>query len=200
MKRILLILSLLIAMPVFGMQTAHASVWSWSSLISRMTNAVSQKPALVGLGALAVAAATYGIYSFYKKQPQVQLQAPRPKLELLYLGQDYKPAQETLKNISPHLQKNYKDFLVLLKKATESDLKRFDAMVEKNMIGAVSFDCLHVWDMSPDIAQQAPLRTIKDYVHFVKVFAKDQLLEKDMRQAQANLKSLQEAVERFLTN
>lgn len=198
MKRMFLILSLLIALPAFPMQTAVASSWSWNSLVSSLTNMVREKPALFGLGAVALAASAFGVYNVCKaKKPEMQ----KPRPHHLYPDQEYQAVTDTLKNISPNQQIIYRKFLLMLQKAAESDLFRLECMLKENMIGSVSFDCLHVWDMHTELATALPLRTIKDYTIFVRGFSNTPLITNmAVQQAHANVKTLQEAVEAFMKN
>lgn len=199
MKRILFfIFTLALATPVIPMETAVAASWSWKSIVSSLTNTVREKPALIGVGAVALAAAAFGVYSFYKpKKPEMQ----RPRPHHLHPDEEYQPVTDTLKNISLNQQIKYRNFLQMLKKAAESDLRRLDCMLKGNMAGYFSFDCLFVWDMHKELAQALPLRTIKDYTVFVRGFTKTALTtEQDVQQAHANVKALQEAVEAFINN
>jgi hypothetical protein len=197
MKRLLFAI-LILANTTCPMETAKASSWSWKSIVSAFSNTVREKPALIGLGAVALAAAAYSVYSFCKTQ-KPEMERPRP--QHLHSDQEYKPVTDTLSKISPDQQKQLKPFLQMLKKAAESDLFRLECMLKENMIGSVSFDCLYVWDMHKELAAALPLRTIKDYTVFVRGFSTEPLTtEKDVQQAYANVKSLQEAVEAFMKN
>jgi hypothetical protein len=197
MKKTLL-LFLVCATPALSMNRQVGLSWSWKSIVSALSNTVREKPALIGLGAVALAAAAYSVYSFCKTQ-KPEMERPRP--QHLHSDQEYKPVTDTLSKISPDQQKQLKPFLQMLKKAAESDLFRLECMLKENMIGSVSFDCLHVWDMHKELAAALPLRTIKDYTVFVRGFSTEPLTtEKDVQQAYANVKSLQEAVEAFMKN
>lgn len=195
MKRLLFAI-LILANTTCPMETVKASSWSWKSIVSALTNTVREKPALIGVGAVALAAAAYGVYSFCKtKKPEM----PRPNPQHLHPGQEYQPVTDTLNDISLDHQNEFKSFLMQLKKATESDLFRLECMLKEHMLGSVSFDCLHVWDMHKELAAALPFRTIKDYTVFVRGFSTAPLTtEKDVQQAYANVKSLQEAVEAFI--
>lgn len=198
MKRIFLILSALIALPVSSLQPAIASSWSWKNLASTVNSALGQKTVLIGLGAAALAGVVgYNAYRANEtNKPKLPLQMPNPTIQSLY-GM-YIPALNFLQ-ITENQKKAFKTILLMLKKAAEMDMGRLSLMLSKNMHGSVSFDCLHVWNAHQELAQTLPL--IQQYTFNIKQFSDVALTtQQDVQHAYAHVKSLHRAVEKLIQN